>query len=42
MMQTDILGWDIGGAHVKAALLNSNGEAARFYRRCLGNVQGML
>jgi (4-(4-[2-(gamma-L-glutamylamino)ethyl]phenoxymethyl)furan-2-yl)methanamine synthase len=26
MMQTDILGWDIGGAHVKAALLNSNGE----------------
>jgi probable H4MPT-linked C1 transfer pathway protein len=28
MMQTDILGWDIGGAHVKAALLNSNGEAA--------------
>lgn len=26
MMQTGILGWDIGGAHVKAALLNSDGE----------------
>lgn len=25
MTQTAILGWDIGGAHVKAALLNSNG-----------------
>ena len=26
MTQTTILGWDVGGAHVKAALLNSNGE----------------
>lgn len=26
MMQTAILGWDIGGAHVKAALLNRDGE----------------
>ncbi|OAI20053.1 H4MPT-linked C1 transfer pathway protein [Methylomonas lenta] len=25
-MQTPILGWDIGGAHVKAALLNDSGE----------------
>lgn len=26
IIQTAILGWDIGGAHVKAALLNSDGE----------------
>lgn len=25
-MQKQIIGWDIGGAHVKAALLNGNGE----------------
>lgn len=28
-MQKQIIGWDIGGAHVKAALLNSNGEVVQ-------------
>ncbi|MDD1622456.1 MAG: H4MPT-linked C1 transfer pathway protein [Methylococcaceae bacterium] len=28
-MQKQIIGWDIGGAHVKAALLNGNGEVLR-------------
>lgn len=33
MTQTAILGWDIGGAHVKAALLNSNGTVERVLQR---------
>src|SRR5574343_947588 len=33
MTQTAILGWDIGGAHVKAALLNGHGAVERVLQR---------
>lgn len=32
-MQTNIIGWDIGGAHVKAALINSHGEIVAIYQQ---------
>ncbi|MGR9073860.1 MAG: hydantoinase/oxoprolinase family protein [Gammaproteobacteria bacterium] len=32
-MQGDIAGWDIGGAHLKAALVNSNGAVVRVVQR---------
>ncbi len=33
MNQTNIIGWDIGGAHVKAALINSAGEIIAVYQQ---------
>lgn len=32
-MKSSIVGWDIGGAHLKAALLNNNGEIIRVYQQ---------
>jgi len=32
-MQTNIAGWDIGGAHVKAAVINSAGEIVAVYQQ---------
>ncbi|MDP1666881.1 MAG: hydantoinase/oxoprolinase family protein [Methylobacter sp.] len=32
-MQTNIMGWDIGGAHVKAAVINSCGEIIAVYQQ---------
>jgi len=32
-MQANIMGWDIGGAHVKAALINSAGEIIAVYQQ---------
>ncbi len=33
MNQTDIIGWDIGGAHVKAAVINPAGEIITVYQQ---------
>jgi len=32
-MQANIIGWDIGGAHVKAAAVNSAGEIIAIYQQ---------
>ncbi len=32
-MQTNIVGWDIGGAHVKAAVINSAGKVVAVYQQ---------
>ncbi len=32
-MKTNVVGWDIGGAHVKAALLDSNGNVREVFQR---------
>lgn len=32
-MAFNIVGWDIGGAHLKAALLNRDGEVAQVYQQ---------
>ena len=33
MNQTNIIGWDIGGAHVKAAVINPAGEIIAVYQQ---------
>lgn len=33
MIQTSMMGWDIGGAHVKAAVINTYGEVIAVYQQ---------
>ncbi|MBU2568908.1 MAG: H4MPT-linked C1 transfer pathway protein [Gammaproteobacteria bacterium] len=40
-MQTNIIGWDIGGAHLKAALINELGEALAIVQRPCALWQGI-
>ncbi|MFI3179427.1 MAG: H4MPT-linked C1 transfer pathway protein, partial [Methylococcaceae bacterium] len=32
-MESNMMGWDIGGAHVKAAVINSRGEVIAVYQQ---------
>jgi len=32
-MKSDLVGWDIGGAHVKAAVMNADGEVTGIYQQ---------
>lgn len=41
MSQTDIIGWDIGGAHVKAAIINLEGEVKAVYQQPCPLWKGM-
>ena len=41
MSQTDIIGWDIGGAHVKAAIINPEGEIKAVYQQPCPLWQGL-
>jgi probable H4MPT-linked C1 transfer pathway protein len=40
-MQHSIIGWDIGGAHVKAAILNSHGQVVTVYQQACPLWKGL-
>ncbi|MDC9729208.1 MAG: hydantoinase/oxoprolinase family protein [Methyloprofundus sp.] len=40
-MQDNIIGWDVGGAHLKAAWLNSNGDVVAVYQEPCPLWQGL-
>ena len=40
-MQHSIIGWDIGGAHVKAALLNTQGQVVKVYQQACPLWKGL-
>lgn len=40
-MKSDIVGWDIGGAHIKAAVINSAGEVVAVYQEACPLWKGL-
>ena len=41
MTQTNLIGWDIGGAHVKAAVINPAGDVIAVYQQPCPLWQGL-
>ncbi len=40
-MKSDLVGWDIGGAHIKAAVMNADGDVTGIYQQPCPLWKGM-